>query len=84
MRSFQTPESFVVKSVKIFDLFQFFFLNVGADVIEIKDALFSSRGRWLAPFASRSFHSLGSFLFLLLFFAFGFAFFFAFFFFAFF
>ena len=42
MRSFQAPESFVIKSEKIFDFFQFFFLNVGVDVIEIKDALFSS------------------------------------------
>ena len=40
MRSFQAPESFVIKSEKIFDFFQFFFLNVGVDVIEIKDALF--------------------------------------------
>ena len=39
---FQAPESFVIKSEKIFDFFQFFFLNVGVDVIEIKDALFSS------------------------------------------
>ena len=37
---FQTPKSFVIKSEKIFDFFQFFFLNVGVDVIEIKDALF--------------------------------------------
>ena len=43
MRSFQAPESFVIKSEKIFDFFQFFFLNVGVDVIEIKDALFSLR-----------------------------------------
>ena len=42
MRSFQAPESFVIKSEKFFDFFQFFFLNVGVDVIEIKDALFSS------------------------------------------
>ena len=42
MRSFQAPESFVIKSEKVFDFFQFFFLNVGVDVIEIKDALFSS------------------------------------------
>ena len=42
MRSFQAPKSFVIKSEKIFDFFQFFFLNVGVDVIEIKDALFSS------------------------------------------
>ena len=42
MRLFQAPESFVIKSEKIFDFFQFFFLNVGVDVIEIKDALFSS------------------------------------------
>ena len=41
MRSFQAPESFVIKSEKIFDFFQFFFLNVGVDMIEIKDALFS-------------------------------------------
>ena len=34
--SFQAPESFVIKSEKIFDFFQFFFLNVGVDVIEIK------------------------------------------------
>ena len=47
MRSFQAPESFVIKSEKIFDFFQFFFLNVGVDVIEIKDALFSSPGRSL-------------------------------------
>ena len=43
MRSFQAPESFVIKSEKFFDFFQFFFLNVGVDVIEIKDALFSLR-----------------------------------------
>ena len=42
MRSFQAPKSFVIKSEKIFDFFQFFFLNVGVDMIEIKDALFSS------------------------------------------
>ena len=41
MRSFQAPESFVIKSEKFFDFFQFFFLNVGVDVIEIKDVLFS-------------------------------------------
>ena len=40
MSLFQAPESFVIKSEKIFDFFQFFFLNVGVDVIEIKDALF--------------------------------------------
>ena len=47
MRSFQAPKSFVIKSEKIFDFFQFFFLNVGVDVIEIKDALFSLPGRSL-------------------------------------
>ena len=36
MRSFQAPKSFVIKSEKIFDFFQFFFLNVGVDVIEIQ------------------------------------------------
>ena len=41
MSSFQAPESFVIKSKKFFDLFQFFFLNAGVDVIETKDALFS-------------------------------------------
>ena len=39
---FRHQKSFVIKSEKIFDFFQFFFLNVGVDVIEIKDALFSS------------------------------------------
>ena len=48
MRSFQAPESFVIKSEKIFDFFQFFFLNVGVDVIEIKDALFSLPARFLS------------------------------------
>ena len=38
MRSFQAPESFVIKSEKFFDFFQFFFLNLGVDVIEIKDS----------------------------------------------
>ena len=47
MRSFQAPESFVIKSEKIFDFFQFFFLNVGVDMIEIKDALFSLLARSL-------------------------------------
>ena len=47
MRSFQAPESFVIKPEKIFDFFQFFFLNVGVDMIEIKDALFSLPGRSL-------------------------------------
>ena len=51
MRSFQAPESFVIKSEKIFDFFQFFFLNVGVDVIEIKDALFSLPARFLRSLA---------------------------------
>ena len=55
MRSFQAPESFVIKSEKIFDFFQFFFLNVGVDMIEIKDALFSSLAR---AFGSLSHFSL--------------------------
>ena len=51
MRSFQAPESFVIKSEKFFDFFQFFFLNAGVDVIETKDALFSlARLASLAPF----------------------------------
>ena len=54
MRSFQAPESFVIKSEKFFDFFQFFFLNVGVDVIEIKDALFSSPGHSLRSLASLS------------------------------
>ena len=51
MRSFQAPKSFVIKSEKIFDFFQFFFLNVGVDVIEIKDALFSLPARFLRSLA---------------------------------
>ena len=47
MSLFQAPESFVIKSEKIFDFFQFFFLNVGVDVIEIKDALFSSLSHFI-------------------------------------
>ena len=54
MRSFQAPESFVIKSEKFFDFFQFFFLNVGVDVIEIKDALFSL-ARSLHFFREKSF-----------------------------
>ena len=42
MRSFQAPESFVIKLEKFFDFFQFFFPKAGVDVIEIKDALFLS------------------------------------------
>ena len=61
MRSFQAPKSFVIKSEKIFDFFQFFFLNVGVDVIEIKDALFSSLGS-LEPGPSASASSLSHFV----------------------
>ena len=50
MRSFQAPKSFVIKSEKIFDFFQFFFLNVGVDVIEIKDALFFSTAHFVRQF----------------------------------
>ena len=56
MSLFQAPESFVIKSEKIFDFFQFFFLNLGVDVIEIKDALFSSLR--LASLRSLAFHFL--------------------------
>ena len=63
MRSFQAPESFVIKSEKIFDLFQFFFLNVGVDVIEIKDALFSPRfASSLASLRSPHFSSKSNFI----------------------
>ena len=61
MRSFQAPESFVIKSEKIFDFFQFFFLNVGVDMIEIKDALFSSLGS-LGPGPSASASLLSHFV----------------------
>ena len=61
MRSFQAPKSFVIKSEKIFDFFQFFFLNLGVDVIEIKDALFSLPARFLWSLA-RVFGSLFHFV----------------------
>ena len=61
MRSFQAPKSFVIKSEKIFDFFQFFFLNVGVDVIEIKDALFSSLAEAFGSLA-RSLRSLSHFV----------------------
>ena len=51
----------MIKSEKIFDFFQFFFLNVGVDVIEIKDALFSSLGS-LEPGPSASASSLSHFV----------------------
>ena len=50
MSLFQAPESFVIKSEKIFDFFQFFFLNVGVDMIEIKDALFFSTAHFVRQF----------------------------------
>ena len=61
MSLFQAPKSFVIKSEKIFDFFQFFFLNVGVDVIEIKDALFSLLGS-LEPGPSASASSLSHFV----------------------
>ena len=66
MRSFQAPESFVIKSEKFFDFFQFFFLNVGVDVIEIKDALFSFHFLWIytssIKIVARAYFSLNPFI----------------------
>ena len=50
------PLSFAKKSKKFFDLFQFFFLNAGVDVIEPKDAfVFVAPLALLTPLASLAF-----------------------------